>query len=622
MTISQRLYLMILMNLIPLLAIVMIYIYESNANTKNLTNDYSLYNLSSNQNSKNLEFLSLVSDAIESGRFNSKINDKLSEVVVINSQLKLMKSSVVTNNKIGSALEKIKSDLQDTSDTQKLIAIKPIVNVIDSATSKLVLEQKNVLEQSLNKNIALSNQYAQNILLVLVVSTLMGFIYCYRTIKSIINPLNSVIAIADHIAKGNLGSYIDTSISGEMGSLVKSIKRMDDSLIDIIKGVINAVDNIMMESKKLRSETGAIQKRASDQFVQLVALSNSLEEVSLSMININNNAQAVSTSAIQAKDVAHKASDSNDKNAKNSLMIISTVNNSSESMGLLNEAVQKIGEISGFIKEVADQTNLLALNAAIEAARAGEYGRGFAVVADEVRKLAERTMHNTEDIASRVAIVQNRNSESIQIMSSVKHEVSLGAELNKITSVVLSDILTEVDNVSELASKISGVTQKHMNDTTQIVKNIEETSNLAKENAASTELFNYSSTAITETAEKLQSVVQRFHFHQQADKMKRKDQRIAVQQPIRIIDGNNESSYFNGQMLDISIRGICVASDKELLRGHCFKLVFNNDQNRAITLLAKVAYCYLENKVKGFKVGFEFTADQNFDELNKWLSRL
>src|SRR6202165_4364781 len=64
---------------------------------------------------------------------------------------------------------------------------------------------------------------------------------------------------------------------------------------------------------------------------------------------------------------------------------VAKAGHTTEMVGSLAAAAERIGDVLRLIGAIASQTNLLALNATIEAARAGEAGRGFAVVGSEVQ---------------------------------------------------------------------------------------------------------------------------------------------------------------------------------------------------------------------------------------------
>ena len=89
----------------------------------------------------------------------------------------------------------------------------------------------------------------------------------------------------------------------------------------------------------------------------------------------------------------------------------------------LSEHAHSIESILGLIREIAGQTNLLALNATIEAARAGDAGRGFAVVAQEVKSLANQTAQATDEIAKKIAAIQNATKVSVESNASIRHTV-------------------------------------------------------------------------------------------------------------------------------------------------------------------------------------------------------
>jgi methyl-accepting chemotaxis protein len=89
----------------------------------------------------------------------------------------------------------------------------------------------------------------------------------------------------------------------------------------------------------------------------------------------------------------------------------------------LSAHVEAIESILGLIRDIAGQTNLLALNATIEAARAGESGRGFAVVAQEVKSLANQTARATDDIATKIAAIQQATKQTVEANGSIQRTV-------------------------------------------------------------------------------------------------------------------------------------------------------------------------------------------------------
>ncbi|MDO9461820.1 MAG: methyl-accepting chemotaxis protein [Alphaproteobacteria bacterium] len=97
----------------------------------------------------------------------------------------------------------------------------------------------------------------------------------------------------------------------------------------------------------------------------------------------------------------------------------------------LAEAANSIGEVIKLISDIASQTNLLALNATIEAARAGEAGKGFAVVASEVKSLATQTSKATEEIGSKISLIQSATRKSVSAIEVITGTI---ARLNEIST--------------------------------------------------------------------------------------------------------------------------------------------------------------------------------------------
>ena len=174
------------------------------------------------------------------------------------------------------------------------------------------------------------------------------------------------------------------SVIGFLTSIF-TVKSVSVSLRKIIEGLSGASREVNSAASHLSIASQSLSEGSSEQAASIEETSSSLEEMaSMTKQNANNAAQA-------------------NKLMDRTTQVFSAANQSMEhltaSIMEISKASEETSKIIKTIDEIAFQTNLLALNAAVEAARAGEAGAGFAVVADEVRNLAMRAAEAAKNTA-------------------------------------------------------------------------------------------------------------------------------------------------------------------------------------------------------------------------------
>ena len=266
--------------------------------------------------------------------------------------------------------------------------------------------------------------------------------------------ISDLLQVISQAGRGDL-TVRGKASNDSLGNVVESVNTMLDNYMAVIErarksalDVAASVNSILLAAEEMTSG-------ASQQDHEITNTSSAVEELTVSMKQVSNNAEASAEAARRALDAAEQGNRAVRDTLEGMQRIRASVQASAKKIKSLGDRSLEISEIINVINDITEQTNLLALNAAIEAARAGEAGRGFAVVADEVRKLAEHSRSATKDIAALIKAIQAETNEAVVVMEEGTREVEGGASLADQAGKALEAISSVVRQSAELVQEIS-----------------------------------------------------------------------------------------------------------------------------------------------------------------------
>lgn len=273
-----------------------------------------------------------------------------------------------------------------------------------------------------------------------------GVVMSVLITRSIVNPLNYVMALLDKFARGDLSQAISADQKGEIGQLLDSVKRMRVSLASVIdkidksaKTVVGVVREIHVSVADVQQGSNTQAEMANDIQASVSELSNAAHIMADHVSVSRNQAEAAHDLAKHGKQVITSA-------ATDITAVASYIEETSHAVAKLNQSASTVTDFVNSIRNIAEQTNLLALNASIEAARAGESGRGFAVVADEVRNLATNTAEVTASIDT---VITTIGSLSVQISD----EMVVGQEKMRQGVAQIEDVIAPLSQLEKDSAK-------------------------------------------------------------------------------------------------------------------------------------------------------------------------
>jgi len=266
--------------------------------------------------------------------------------------------------------------------------------------------------------------------------------------------ISDLLQVISQAGRGDL-TVRGRASSDSLGNVVESVNTMLDNYTAAIERARKSALDVMASVNSILLAAEEMTSGASQQDHEITNTSSAVEELTVSMKQVSNNAEASAEAARRALDAAEQGNRAVRDTLEGMQRIRASVQASAKKIKSLGDRSLEISEIINVINDITEQTNLLALNAAIEAARAGEAGRGFAVVADEVRKLAEHSRSATKDIAALIKAIQAETNEAVVVMEEGTREVEGGASLADQAGKALEAISSVVRQSAELVQEIS-----------------------------------------------------------------------------------------------------------------------------------------------------------------------
>jgi len=222
-------------------------------------------------------------------------------------------------------------------------------------------------------------------------------------------------------------AVVDEAIGWFRGSVEGVLKTVADS-IAAMKSTAAALSTSSTDTSA--QTTGAV-RTSNDAFAGVESAAAAAGQMSKSIAEINR--QVVSAGEVVRAATAKAQS-------------------TSDMVGSLAQAAQKIDDVVKLIQSVAGQTNLLALNATIEAARAGAAGKGFAVVASEVKALAVQTARATADIAAQIAAVQSGTQGAVGAIGSITGDIE---EIRQLAASIAASVGEQHAATGEISNHVA-----------------------------------------------------------------------------------------------------------------------------------------------------------------------
>jgi len=379
-------------------------------------------------------------------------------------------------------------------------------------------KQLNDLAELFSRQVSIESQKSQEhyvnsrmiVSLFVVLAALATVVLAMLLTRSIVKPLGEALNAAENVARGDLTRPIETHGNDEVSRLLKALATMQQNLRQTLQGISGSATQLATAADELNAVT-------LDSTQSLQQQNNEIEQAATAVTEMTTAVEEVARNAVSTSDATRQSSESatlGQERVSDTVEAISALASDVQVTGGLVQSLasqsQDIGKVLDVIRAIAEQTNLLALNAAIEAARAGESGRGFAVVADEVRALAYRTQQSTQEIEQMVQGMRNGATQALDSMQASSSRAASTLAMAERAGEALQTITASVHQIHERNLVIASAAEEQAQVAREVDRNLVNIRDLSVRSATGADQTSASSHELSQLANSLRTMVQRF----------------------------------------------------------------------------------------------------------------
>ena len=310
--------------------------------------------------------------------------------------------------------------------------------------------------------------------------------------------------------QGDLTCKVDENGAYEISQLAKGFNAFVANIRSVVQDVKTTSVNINEASENVYRDANASKTALDKQRDEAHQVSVAINEMGSTIAEIANNAAVAAQTTNEATRMTAEAQLVVNESTQTINHMAEDMENVSNNIEELAKRSDNISGVLDVIRGVSEQTNLLALNAAIEAARAGEHGRGFAVVADEVRNLAKKTSESTDEIHVMITQLQEGSKTAVDSVHKSREQAILGYDAAQKTNDVLTEIVNNVQHISDLNTQIATATEEQSAVINEINVHVVNISDSTDQSAQASENIESSSNSLKSMAVSLNNLVERF----------------------------------------------------------------------------------------------------------------